>query len=129
MEDLGAAAARLLAKLDERTRQNKQRVDLFGNTCSHLPSTTRQAMDEGRPNIALVGEPQPRSMAESGKDAAGGNSAQTIGLNLMSLITRPPCCGSDESEDRAGNRSPATLHSLKLVWVNESRHVRRSKSV
>ncbi len=65
MEDLGAAAKRLLAKLDERTRQNKQRVDLFGNTCSHLPSTTRKAMDEGRRGkIALVGEPQPRSMAE-----------------------------------------------------------------
>ena len=116
MEDLGAAAARLLAKLDERTRQNKQRVDLFENTCSHFPSTTRMAMDEGRRGkIALAAELQPRSMAESGKDAAGGNSAQTIGLNLMSLITRPPCCGSDESEDRAGNRSPATLHSLKLI--------------
>src|SRR5690606_13424625 len=110
MEDLGAAAARLLRRLDERTRQNKQRVDLFENTCSHLPSTTRMAMDEGRRGkIALAAELQPRSMAESGKDAAGGNSAQTIGLNLMSLITRPPCCGSDESEDRAGNRSPATL--------------------
>lgn len=117
MEDLGAAAARLLAKLDERTRQNKQRVDLTKRENMPVkPSTTRKAMDEGRlGNIALVGEPQPRSMAGSGRRAAGGNSAQTIGLNLMSLITRPPCCGLDESEERAGTVKPATLHSLKLI--------------
>src|SRR5690606_21703327 len=116
MEDLGAAAARLLRRLDERTRQNKQRVGLSENTCSHLPSTTRKAMDEGRRGkIALAAELQPRSMAERRKDAAGGNSAQTIGLNLMSPITRPPFCGLDESEERAGAAKPATLQSLTLI--------------